>query len=75
MLQRGQLVMTNNGTIGLVLNIFDAIVYQPMHAEVLLGSNVVMIPTSKLRKLSDNVIQGQTLEELINSNYRSVLEG
>ena len=67
--------MTNNGTIGLVLNIFDAIVYQPMHAEVLLGSNVVMIPTSKLRKLSDNVIQGQTLEELINSNYRSVLEG
>ena len=67
--------MTSNGRVGLILDIFDAIVYQPMHAEVLLGSNVVMIPTSKLRKLSDNVIQGQTLEELINSNYRSVLEG
>jgi hypothetical protein len=74
MLQRGQLVMTNNGTIGLILNIFDAIVYQPMHAEVLLESNVVMIQCNKLRKMTD-LNQEQTLEELINSNYRSVLEG
>jgi len=73
MLQRGQLVMTNNGTIGLILNIFDAIVYQPMHAEVLLESNVVMIQCNKLRKMTD-LNQEQTLEELINSNYRSVLE-
>jgi len=65
--------MTNNGTIGLVLNIFDAIVYQPMQAEVLLESNVVMIQCNKLRKMTD-LNQEQTLEELINSNYRSVLE-
>ena len=64
MLQRGELVMTNHGTIGLIINIFDAIVYQPMHAELLIGSEVMMVPCNKLRRMSD-VFHGGTVEELI----------
>jgi len=64
MLQRGQLVMTDNGTIGLILTIFDAVTYQPMHAELLIGSKVIMVPCNKLRRMPD-VFRGGTVEELI----------
>jgi len=65
MLQRGELVMTSNGRIGLILAIFDAIVYQPSHAELLIESKVVMIPCSKLQRMH-NTFHRKTIEELIN---------
>ena len=71
MLQRGELVMTSNGRIGLILAIFDAIVYQPSHAELLIESKVVMIPCSKLQRMPDT-FHRKTLEELI--NYESAKE-
>jgi hypothetical protein len=72
MMKRGQLVMTPTGGVGLVLNIFDAVVYQPMQVELLIGSKVITIPYNKLRNVSD-AVQGQTLEELLNSKKQEKL--
>ena len=57
--------MTSNGRIGLILAIFDAIVYQPSHAELLIESKVVMIPCSKLQRMPDT-FHRKTIKELIN---------
>ena len=73
MLQRGELVITSNGRIGLILAIFDAIVYQPSHAELLIESKVAMIPCSKLQRMSDT-FHRKTLEELLNYHQNRKLE-
>ena len=72
MMKRGQLVITPTGGVGLVLNIFDAVVYQPMQVELLIGSKIITIPYNKLRNVSDTV-QGQTLEELLDSRKQEKL--
>ena len=66
------MVITLTGRVGLVLNIFDAVVYQPMQVELLIGSKIITIPYNKLRNVSDTV-QGQTLEELLNSKKQKKL--
>ena len=64
--------MTPTGKVGLVLAIFDAVVYQPMQVELLIGSKIITMPYNKLRNVSDTV-QGQTLEELLDSRKQEKL--
>ena len=68
MMDRGQLVMTPAGKVGMVLTIFDAVVYQPTQVELLVDGDITVVPCNKLIRLDDSP-RSKTLEELINSEY------
>ena len=67
MLKRGELVVLPNGVPGLILAIFDGVVYQPTLAELLVGGNIMVVPCNKLTRLNDSPTF-KTLEELISSH-------